>query len=59
MGMEAAHVVLSWPDVTLTIQNRCPKNDDNIQQDLQAVVLEAMRLQDEETDEDEDSDASA
>ena len=53
MGIEAAYVVLSWPDVTLTIQNRCPKNDSNIQKDLQAVLLEAMRRQDEETPDNE------
>jgi len=55
MGIEAAYAVLSWSDVTLTIQNRCPKNDNNIQQDLQAVLLEAMRLQDEDAPDDEDS----
>jgi len=52
-GIDAAYVVLSWPDVSLTIQNRCPKNDDLIQEDLQAVLLEAMRLQDEEASDDD------
>ncbi|CAB5156024.1 hypothetical protein D3OALGA1CA_4732 [Olavius algarvensis associated proteobacterium Delta 3] len=47
-GLDAAYVILSWTDVTLTIQNRCPKNADYIQQDLQAVLLEAMRLKDED-----------
>jgi len=54
-GIEAAYTILSWQDVILSIQNRCPKNDNNIQEDLQTVLLEAMRRHDEAVPDEGDS----
>ena len=46
-GMAAAHEILSWDDVTLSIQNECLQKTTKINGDLQAILLEAMRLKDE------------
>lgn len=43
----AAHEIFSWENVSLSIQNDCPVDDKRIQGELQAILLEAMRLKDE------------
>ncbi len=51
-GREAAYKILSWEEATLSIQETCSLTENKIQADLQAVLLEAMRLKDEEEPED-------
>jgi DNA-binding response OmpR family regulator len=46
-GESAALEIFSWDQVTLSIQNDCAIIKRKIQSDLQAVLLEAMRLKDE------------
>jgi CheY-like chemotaxis protein len=46
-GVDAAHRILAWDDVTLSIQNDCPELNRTILKELQALLLEAMRLKDE------------
>jgi len=46
-GEAAAHEILSWDDVILSIQNECSQKERNIKGELQAILLEAMRLKDE------------
>lgn len=50
MGHKAVFKILSWEDVTLSIQNDCPQLKDNIQSSLEMVLLESMRRKDEATD---------
>jgi CheY-like chemotaxis protein len=47
-GESAALQILSWDNVTLSIQNECLQQKKNIYGDLQAILLEAMRLKDED-----------
>ena len=46
-GLKAAYEIFSWDDVTLSIQNICALRKKKIQVDIQAILLEAMRLKDE------------
>jgi len=46
-GLEAAYEIFAWDDVTLTIQNECAQREVKIEDDLQAILLEAMRMKDE------------
>jgi CheY-like chemotaxis protein len=46
-GLEAAYRIFSWHNVTLCIENDCRLKKKKINSDLQAVLLEAMRLKDE------------
>lgn len=46
-GEAAAYEVFSWDDVSLSIQNACPQRERRIHRDLQAILLDAMRLKDE------------
>jgi CheY-like chemotaxis protein len=46
-GTEAAYVILSWEDVSFSIQNNCRMGEKRIPGDLQAILLEAMRRKDE------------
>jgi len=48
-GVEAAYKIFSWDDVSISIQNGCARIDRVIEEDLQAVLLEAMRRKDEFT----------
>mgnify|MGYP000035349041 FL=1 len=52
-GLDAAYLIFSWEQVTLSIQNECPQRDNKINSDLQPIILEAMRLKDEAEDEKE------
>lgn len=46
-GEAAAYEIFSWDDVSLNIQNACPQIERRIYRDLQAILLDAMRLKDE------------
>lgn len=46
----AAYEIFSWEEVSLSIQNVCPVKDKIIESDLRAILLEAMRLKDEQED---------
>jgi CheY-like chemotaxis protein len=46
-GEAAAYEIFSWDDVSLSIQNACPQRERRIHRDLQAILLDAMRLKDE------------
>ena len=46
-GTAAAYEILSWDEANLSIQNACFNKKKRIESDLQAVLLEAMRLKDE------------
>lgn len=47
-GEEAAHHIFSWEEVTLSIENICRCGEKKIEGELQAILLEAMRLKDEQ-----------
>ena len=49
-GIDAAYIIFSWDEVTLSIQNECPQKENKINSDLQPIILEAMRLKDEAED---------
>jgi len=53
-GRDAAYKILAWEEATLAIQESCTLSENKIQADLQAILLEAMRLKDEEEREPED-----
>lgn len=46
-GSEAAYEIFSWEKVTLSIQDTCIVEKQQIHDDLQAILMEAMRLKDE------------
>jgi len=46
-GEDAAYEIFSWEQVSLSIQNSCQQKEKRIDRDLQAILLEAMRLKDE------------
>jgi DNA-binding response OmpR family regulator len=48
-GKNAALDIFSWDNVTLSIQNDCPIKEKKIQGELQAILLDAMRIKDENT----------
>jgi hypothetical protein len=54
-GIEAAYLIFSWEEVTLSIQNECPQKDNKINSDLQPIILEAMRLKDESDDNEDET----
>lgn len=62
LGKNAAYSIFSWEKVTLSIENTCLVQNREINDDLQAILLDAMRMKDEEgkneNDFNEDSDAS-
>lgn len=49
-GTEAAYEIFSWDRVTLLIQDDCPVESKRITADLQAVLMDALRLKDESAD---------
>jgi CheY-like chemotaxis protein len=51
-GKEAAYEILSWSNVSLSIEHDCVFQDKKINGDLQAILLDAMRSKDEGDDED-------
>jgi len=46
-GMVAAYEIFSWERVMLSIQDTCAVTKKQIKEDLQAILMEAMRLKDE------------
>jgi CheY-like chemotaxis protein len=46
-GEDAAYEIFSWDEVNLSIQNTCAQSTKRIRSELQAILLEAMRLKDE------------
>ncbi len=46
-GRDAAYEILGWEEATLSIQESCSLKENKVQADLQALLLEAMRLKDE------------
>lgn len=48
-GEEAAYEIFSWDEVSIAIQNACRVKVRRLHNDLQAILLEAMRLKDEKT----------
>jgi CheY-like chemotaxis protein len=47
-GEAAAHEIFSWDAVNLSIQNGCALKENKIKSDLQPLILEAMRIKDED-----------
>ena len=52
-GEAAAYEIFSWDEVSLNIQNSCKLKTKKIKKDLQAILLEAMRMKDERDQQDE------
>jgi len=46
-GKPAAQRIFSWDKVTISIQNDCPPIENKVQSELQTLILEAARLNDE------------
>lgn len=46
-GEGAAYEIFSWEDVTISIQDDCFQKEKKIRENLQAILLEAMRRKDE------------
>ncbi|MFW6323955.1 MAG: response regulator [Desulfovibrionales bacterium] len=44
---EAAYAIFSWDDVSISIQNSCSLTDGPVHQDVQSILMEAMRRKDE------------
>ncbi|MFW6052373.1 MAG: response regulator [Desulfosalsimonas sp.] len=47
LGREAAYEILSWSGVSVSIENRCPIKEKQLEGGLQAILLDAMRTKDE------------
>lgn len=47
LGKEAAYEILSWSGVSVSIQNGCPFTEKQLEGELQAILLDAMRTKDE------------
>lgn len=56
-GLDAAYRILSWDDVRISIQDSCPVTQNRINREPQAVLMEAMRLKDEEIPAETEEDA--
>jgi CheY-like chemotaxis protein len=48
IGKEAAYRILSWEKVSISIENKCHAEKKTINEELQAVLLDALRLKDEQ-----------
>lgn len=49
LGEEAALKIFAWDRVSISIENSCPRREKRIYRDLQAILMDAMRMKDEET----------
>lgn len=47
VGKEAAYKILSWDKVNISIENNCIIENKEIDEELQAILLDALRLKDE------------
>lgn len=52
-GLQSAYQILSWSQVALSIQDTCPVKTKQIQDTLQAILMDAMRLKDESAETDQ------
>jgi len=52
-GESAAYKIFSWDEVNLSIQNECRQREQKIHRDINAILLEAMRLKDEADEKEE------
>jgi len=52
-GLPAAYEIFSWGKVTLSIQDTCPLEVNQINDNLRSILMEAMRLKDESLQTDE------
>ena len=56
-GREASYEILSWSNVSLAIENDCVITEKQIEGELQAILLDAMRSKDESVDSVAETDA--
>lgn len=54
-GKNAAYEIFSWDGVSMAIQDTCKVTEKRIEEDLQAILLDAMRLKDEAADAEQDA----
>ena len=47
-GIEAAHKIFSWSEVTVFIENRCGEVDNSINLPLQTIIMQAVSMKDED-----------
>lgn len=47
-GLDAAHIVFGWKDVTVFIEKNCPEIDNMINLPLQTVIMQAVSMKDED-----------
>ena len=52
-GKQTAYEIFAWDEVTLSIQDDCAIKDKRIDEDLQAILFDAMRLKDEAGEDEE------
>ena len=57
-GKPAAYEIFSWDKVTLSIQDTCALKEKKIDEELQAILFNAMRLKDEAEDNGKDEEES-
>lgn len=50
-GLDAAHILFSWNDVTVFIENKCPSIDNSINLPLQTIIMQAVSMKDEDEEE--------
>jgi len=48
IGEEAALKIFAWDKVSISIENSCPRRKKRINRDLQAILMDSMRLKDEQ-----------
>ncbi len=46
-GSEAAYLIISWDNSTIEIENKCDRTENKIKQPLMNVLMEGMRVRDE------------
>ncbi|MBS3754141.1 MAG: response regulator [Desulfobacterales bacterium] len=49
-GREAAYEIFSWAGVSVSIENQCPVSEKQLEGELQAILLDAMRTKDESSE---------
>jgi len=52
-GKQTAYEIFAWDEVTLSIQDDCAIKEKKIDEDLQAILFDAMRLKDEAGEDEE------
>lgn len=50
-GLDAAHTVFSWNDVTVFLENKCPDIENSINLPLQTIIMQAVSMKDEDEEE--------